>query len=191
MDDDRGNVRRVQQALNQDAAFIRSDPYLARRVMLAEEAEGDGRRRRKLSTGLALALVIVLMAAVAAAGVVVYQYYQRAIRNEAAYGAYQQWPLAEKLDFIEQLVSEGVSLDAEQLALLQDAGLSPDEQKRLADAIITDHYGKGHDGSLSAVNIMEADGAFRHLVPGGQGMDERNGPGRRFRRDRIRNASAS
>ncbi|MGN0972594.1 MAG: hypothetical protein ACI4OY_11600 [Aristaeellaceae bacterium] len=189
MDDYRGNVRRVQQALNQDAAFIRPDPYLARRVMLAEEAEGGGRRRRKLSTGLAL--VIVLPAAVAAAGVVVYQYYQRAIRNEAAYGAYQQWPLAEKLDFIEQLVSEGVSLDAEQLALLQDAGLSPDAQERLADAIITDHFGDGHDGSLSAVSIMEADGAFRHLIPGGQGMDERNGPGRRFRRDRIRNASAS
>lgn len=86
-----------------------------------------------------LALVIVLLAA--AVGVAVYRYYQQAIRNEAAYGAYQQWPLAEKPDFIEQLVSEGVSLDAEQLALLQDAELSPDEQERLADAIITAHFG--------------------------------------------------
>lgn len=67
MDDDRGNVRRVQQALNQDAAFLRPDPYLARRVMLAAQAEGSGRRRRKLSAGLVLALVIVLLAAVAAA----------------------------------------------------------------------------------------------------------------------------
>lgn len=149
----------IPQAFDISLSGLQEDPWLAQRVIA--QAQNPGKEqvkvKKKFSVGLILAMILILLSVTAIAGVAVYQYYQRAIRNEAAYGAYQQWPLAEKLNFIDQLVSEGVSLDADKLSLLQDASLSQDEQERLADEIITSHFGEGHDGSLSAVNMMEAD----------------------------------
>lgn len=43
MDEYRENVKKVQKAMNQDAAFIQPNPYLAQRVLNAANAERIGK----------------------------------------------------------------------------------------------------------------------------------------------------
>lgn len=73
MDEYRENVKKVQKALNQDAAFIQPNPYLAQRVINAANAEryGKGRLgvRKKFSLSLVLVLVVMMLTVTAVAAV--------------------------------------------------------------------------------------------------------------------------
>ena len=70
MDEYRENAIAVQKALNQDAAFIQPNPYLAQRVLnQAHEAQrtGGSALKKKLSTGLILLAVLLMSSLVALA----------------------------------------------------------------------------------------------------------------------------
>ena len=69
MDKYRENVKKVQKALNQDAAFIQPNPYLAQRVLNAANGKGGTRVRKKFSFSLVLVLVLLLLAVTAVAEV--------------------------------------------------------------------------------------------------------------------------
>ncbi len=72
MDEYRENVKRIQKALNQDAAFIQPNPYLAQRVLNAAHKEGGNRmyQKRKLSVGAIVTLVLILISLTAVAAVI-------------------------------------------------------------------------------------------------------------------------
>ena len=73
MDEYRENVKKVQKALNQDAAFIQSNPYLAQRVLNAANAKSYGKGglgvRKKFSLSLVLVLVVMMLTVTAVAAV--------------------------------------------------------------------------------------------------------------------------
>lgn len=74
MDEYRENVKKVQKALNQDAAFIQSNPYLAQRVLNAANAKSYGKGgltvRKKFSMSFVLTLILILFSLTAVAAVV-------------------------------------------------------------------------------------------------------------------------
>ena len=71
MDEYRKTVQKVQRALNQDAAFIRPDPFLAQRVLRAanadNEKEGEVVVKKKLSIGFVIVMIFILSAVTALA----------------------------------------------------------------------------------------------------------------------------
>lgn len=69
MDEYREHVKRVQEALDQDAAFIQPDPYLAQRVLNQARREGEKTVKKKLTVGLVvlIAMLLVTVTAVAVA----------------------------------------------------------------------------------------------------------------------------
>lgn len=73
MDEYRENVKKVQKALNQDAAFIQPNPYLAQRVLNAANAECVGKGgitvRKKFSLSFVLVLVLMMLTVTAVAAV--------------------------------------------------------------------------------------------------------------------------
>mgnify|MGYP003300911803 CR=1 FL=1 len=161
MDEYRENVKKVQKALDQDAALIQPNPYLAQRVLNTANADNLGKgvrgMQRKKSFSMLLMLILITITLTACAGVMIYKYYQLAISNEINWGSYQQWPLEEKVSFIDTLLSEGVQLDTNYVEQLHNTQLSEGERNRLADVIVVGYFGEGHDGDLSAINIMEKD----------------------------------
>lgn len=69
MDEYRENVKKVQKALEQDAAFLQPNPYLAQRVLNAANGKGGTRVRKKISFSLVLVLVLLSLAVAAVAAV--------------------------------------------------------------------------------------------------------------------------
>ena len=67
MDEYREHVKRVQEALDQDAAFIQPDPYLAQRVLNQAKMEGEKTVKKKLTVGLVIAIVLMLATVTAVA----------------------------------------------------------------------------------------------------------------------------
>ncbi len=76
MDEYREHVKQVQNALNQDAAFIRTDPYLAQRVLNATNAERIGKGgivvNKKLSIVVIFVLVMLLTTITAVAATILF-----------------------------------------------------------------------------------------------------------------------
>ncbi len=72
MDEYRENVQKVQKALNQDAAFIQPNPYLAQRVLNAANANCNAKggfvtmKKRYACTALVVVLMLLSLTAVAA-----------------------------------------------------------------------------------------------------------------------------
>lgn len=69
MDKYRESVKKVQKALEQDAAFLQPNPYLAQRVLNAANGKGGTRVRKKFSFSLVLVLVLLSLAVTAVAAV--------------------------------------------------------------------------------------------------------------------------
>lgn len=61
MDEYRENVKKVQKALNQDAAFIQPNPYLVQRVLNAANAECIGKSGISMNRKLLISVVIVAL----------------------------------------------------------------------------------------------------------------------------------
>ena len=74
MDEYRENVKKVQKALNQDAAFIQPNPYLAQRVLNAANVECVGKGgltvRKKFSMSFVLTFILIIFSLTAVAAVV-------------------------------------------------------------------------------------------------------------------------
>mgnify|MGYP003293207752 CR=1 FL=1 len=61
MDEYRENVKKVQKALNQDAAFIQPNPYLAQRVLNAANVECAGKGGFRLQRKFSLSIILVII----------------------------------------------------------------------------------------------------------------------------------
>lgn len=143
MDEYRENVKKVQKALNQDAAFIQPDPYLAQRVLNAAHAvhgKGKTKMRKKL---LCLIFVLVLMSItlMAAAAVFMNLHIEKAMDLAKDQGAFQEWALQDKMALIETMAEEGIALPQDQLRILTDASCSEEEKDRAATELLVGIYG--------------------------------------------------
>lgn len=150
---------RIRRVMDASLPGLEHDPWFEDRVLqrIRQSEEKPVRRRRKLSVVLVVALVLVLMTATAVAATVLYRYYARNIAVEAAHGYYQAWPLEEKIAMVDRMQEEGIEIDAAQAGQLHDRSLTDEEKEAIADEIVIGYYGEGHDGVLSAANIMEHD----------------------------------
>ncbi len=76
MDEYREHVKKVQKALDQDAAFIQPDPFLAQRVMNATNAERIGKggivMNKKLSVAVVFVMVMLLTTITAIAATIIF-----------------------------------------------------------------------------------------------------------------------
>lgn len=148
----------VHASIDYYCSSLTGDPNRVQRVLQDACVKMEKRainKPRKCSVGAVIIIVLLILSITAVAGVAVYQYFQSAIKYEADYGVYQDWPLDMKLSFIELLVSEGVDLGMDKVAQLHDEQISKEMQNSLADDIVTSYFGEGHDDFLSAVNMME------------------------------------
>lgn len=153
---------RIRRIMDAGLPGLEQQPWFEERVLqrirqAEEEGEKPVRGRRKLSVVLVVALALVLIAATAVAATMLYRYYARNIAVEAAHGYYQAWPLDEKIAMVDRMLEEGIEIDAAQAARLHDRSLTDEEKEVIADGIVIGYYGEGHDGVLSAANIMEHD----------------------------------
>ena len=151
------NLRRVM-----DAALpgLEQDPWFEERVMQRirqEESASRPVRHRKLSVALAVVLALTLLSVTAVAATLLWHYYRQNITTEAAYGYYQEWPLSEKVALVDRMLEENLAIDTARAGQLHDRSLSDEEKEAVADEIVIGYYGEGHDGVLSAANMMEHD----------------------------------
>lgn len=99
MDEYRKTVQKVQRALNQDAAFIRPDPFLAQRVLRAanadNEKEGEVVVKKKLSIGFVIVMIFIL-SAVTALAIGLVNYFGGFAALEDTYGNTNSGPTAQR-----------------------------------------------------------------------------------------------
>lgn len=163
MDEYRENVKKVQKALNQDAAFIQPNPYLAQRVLNAANVECVGKGgivvKKKLSFGFLL-LALMLLSTVTAVAIGLMNYFGSFAALENTYGEYEQWPDSAKVQLVHHMAESGLPLD---LNLVEDMESAPNEKEagRIAATIIEEYF--GGDMRLDTYNIMLHElGIFDH-----------------------------
>ena len=140
MDEYRENVKKVQKALNQDAAFIQPNPYLAQRVLNA----ANGNRvcgvsmKHKLSLSMVIVIALLSVSLVASAVVVINTFIERAAMLQDEKGDMSHWTLEEKIDLIVSMKESGIDIPQELLDLLTSGGVSTEEANRIADRLIVE-----------------------------------------------------
>ncbi len=145
MDKYRENVKKVQKALNQDAAFIQPKPYLAQRVLNAANAEvvekGGFRVRKKIPIVLVIAIVLMLSCGVAVAATLLNLHIEKAMDIMKDKGAFGQWELEDKVALIETMQEAGIVLPQDNLSVITDASSSAEEKDDAATALLVEIYG--------------------------------------------------
>lgn len=140
MDEYRENVKKVQKALNQDAAFIQPNPYLAQRVLNAANAECYGNGgivvKKKLSIGFVAALILML-STVTALAIGLANYFGGFAALEDTYGEYEQWPSSAKVELVKLMSDSGVLSEHE--ASLWGRTNESDRQE-VADEVLAMHF---------------------------------------------------
>lgn len=138
MDEYRKNVKKVQKALNQDAAFLQPNPYLAQRVLNASKREGvhGVSMKHKLSLSMVLVIILLSFSLVAGAVAVINAFIERAALLQEEKGSMSHWSLDEKIALIESMKESGVDIPQEQLNQLTTGILSAEEANRVADRLI-------------------------------------------------------
>lgn len=136
----RENVKKVQKALNQDAAFIQPNPYLAQRVLNAARTEGvyGISMKHKMSLSMVLVIVLLSISLVAGAVVVITSFIDHAALLQNQKGDMSHWTLEDKIDLIVSMKESGIDIPQEQLALLTTGGVSTEEATRIADRLIVE-----------------------------------------------------
>lgn len=140
MDEYRENVKKVQKAMNQDAAFIQSNPYLAQRVLNAANAERIGKDgivvKKKMSIGFVAALILMLFT-VTALAIGLTNYFGGFAALENTYGEYEQWPSNARVELV-KLMSDCEVLSEEEANLWRTAHES--ERQEVADEVLAMHF---------------------------------------------------
>lgn len=140
MDEYRENMKKVQKALNQDAAFIQPNPYLAQRVLNAANAECYGNGgivvKKKLSIGFVAAFILML-STVTALAIGLANYFGGFAALEDTYGEYEQWPSSAKVELVKLMSDSGVLSEHE--ASLWGRTNESDRQE-VADEVLAMHY---------------------------------------------------
>lgn len=149
MDEYRENVKKVQKALNQDAAFIQPNPYLAQRVLNAANAEYVGKGgvglRRKYPFGVVLTIVMLLATATAVAVVLLTasQYVETEVvpvaqNNDTV--TVNEWFSNDELEQIITLAKENNIAISEQLAAILQSGQGYYEAE-VIQSLLRDEFG--------------------------------------------------
>lgn len=137
MDEYREHVKRVQEALDQDAAFIQPDPYLAQRVLNQARKEGEKTVKKKLTVGLVIAIVLML-ATVTALALGIAHYFEGFAALEDTYGEYEQWPGSAKVELVSMMQESGVLTEAE--AALWQPLAENGEKEATAEQVLAMHF---------------------------------------------------
>lgn len=111
--------------------------------------------KKKLSAVMIVAIVIAFIASVAVASAILTEYFQGVIASQNENGYFQQWPLEDKQKLIDAMVEENFEIDMDLVQKMKSELLSDEERAEIADEIVIGYYGSGHDGVLSAVDVME------------------------------------
>lgn len=158
MDEYRENVKKVQKALNQDAAFIQPNPYLAQRVLNAANAESYGKGgitvKRKMPIALIIAIALMLSGLVAVAATLLWQEYAPEVkRMENEFGRYDEWPIDAKASLISNLAAMGYITDQELVDLVVDSSASDEERNSAADMLLLELIGSDSTAEISLNTI--------------------------------------
>lgn len=136
MDEYRENVKKVQKALNQDAAFIQPNPYLAQRVLNAANGKGGVVVKKKISIGFAVTLILILVT-VTAVALGLANYFGGFAALEDTYGEYEQWPSNARVELVKLMSDSGV-LSEEEASLW--GGTHDSDRQEVADEVLAMHF---------------------------------------------------
>lgn len=142
MDEYREHVKRVQEALDQDAAFIQPDPYLAQRVLNQARREGEKTVKKKISVALIIAIALMLSGAVAVAAALLWQDYVPQVKQaEHELGDYVEWPADQRIKLANDLLSMGYVNESEAAAVLVSEDATEEEKALAADQMMLELTG--------------------------------------------------
>ncbi len=142
MDEYRENVKRVRQALDQDAAFIQPDPFLARRVLNAANRERSITVKRKMPIALIAAIVLMMTGAAAVAATMLWKDYVSQVKEtEHELGDYADWPEARRIQLAKDIVEMGYVESSGNTAVLDSETASEAEKATAADRILLELTG--------------------------------------------------
>lgn len=154
MDEYRENVKKVQKALNQDAAFIQSNPYLAQRVLNAANAKSYGNGgivvKKKFSMGFIL-IMVLLLSSVTALAIGLVNYFGGYAALEHSYGEYSEWPDNAKVQLVRLMAESGLPLNWN-LVDEMEASTTDAEAAGIAEKIIEEYF--GGDMKMDTYNVM-------------------------------------
>lgn len=145
MDEYRENVKKVQKALNQDAAFIQPNPYLAQRVLNAVNAESYGKGgivvKRKMPIALVVAVVLMLSGIVAVAATILNLHIEKAMDITRDKGSFSAWEYEDKIALIDTMIEAGIVLPREEYNIILDPASSDEEKNQAATELLAGIYG--------------------------------------------------
>ena len=152
MDEYRENVKKVQKALNQDAAFIQPNPYLAQRVLNAANAEcirkGGVGLRHKYPIGMVLIIIMLFVTATAVAVVLLTasQFVETEVipvaqNNDAA--TVNEWFSNEELEHIISVAKDNNIVISEQLTKNLQRGQGYNEAE-VIQSLLRDEFGRDY-----------------------------------------------
>ncbi len=137
MDEYRENVKKVQKALNQDAAFLQPNPYLAQRVLNAASKEGGIVVKRKMPIVLVIAIVIMMSGAVAVAAALLWQdYVPQMKQTEHELGDYVEWPAARRIQLAKDIVAMGYLDESTDTQILSSETATEQDKTAAADRLM-------------------------------------------------------
>lgn len=145
MDEYRKNVKKVQKALEQDAAFLQPNPCLAQRVLNAANAECVGKGgitvKRKMPIALIIALALVLSGLVAVAATIMNQHIEKAMDIAVERGEFGNWEYEDKAALIKTMKEAGVVLPTKLLRIMEDPLASEETKNQAATELLVGIYG--------------------------------------------------
>ncbi len=142
MDEYRGNVQKVQKALDQEAAFIQPNPYLAQRVLNATNRERSITVKRKMPIVLIAAIVLMMTSVAAVAATMLWQDYVSQVKEtEHELGDYADWPETRRIRLAKDIVGMGYVESSGDTAVLDSETASEAEKAAAADHILLELTG--------------------------------------------------
>lgn len=142
MDEYRENVKKVQKALNQDAAFIQPNPFLARRVLNIANENGGIAVKRKIPIALFVAIALMLAGAAAIAATLLWRDYVPQVKQaEHEIGDYAEWPDARRIQLAQDIISMGYVNEPDAAAVLQSGETTEKQKAAAADHIMLELTG--------------------------------------------------
>lgn len=131
-----------------------------REMLLALREKTEERPvKKKLSVSLALAILLVILTCFAALALSVWrEEAEQLVQMQSDNGYFDEWNLESKLKLLSMMEKNGVEMDAELLAVVQDNAASEKDRLNAADAIIAGRYGiNGRTDTVTVVGILETE----------------------------------
>lgn len=115
---------------------------------------GNEKMRRKFSVGFALVMALIMLSVTALAATLINSVFEKVIDMEVANGQFVTWSFSEKLQLIELLSENGWEFPDNKLRDLMDTSLSDENREEIANAIITEAFGR--EDAISHFTIIES-----------------------------------